>query len=287
LDFNRFDVSAKELVLDDPVAWLRRLGIDPRGPVEVIESEITVLTASADKVIRVGDPVEPFLVNLEFQSGHDASLVRTTWLRQVALDHRHDLPVLTVLVLLRKQANSPSFTGVYERFLPDGRLANRYDYQVVRLWKERVGSFLDAEAELVPLAPLADVQESQLPELVQKMAERINALESGRAAKLWTASYYLMGLRYSDEVIENLLGGIQAVKESTTYQKVLRDGEIKGKTIEARQIVLRQGTRRFGPPEAPAVAALEGIHDIARLEGLIDRSYDAVIRDWNDLLGLR
>ena len=56
MEFNRFDVSAKELVWDDPAAWLDRLEICPRGPVEVIDSDITVLTAAADKVIRVGGP---------------------------------------------------------------------------------------------------------------------------------------------------------------------------------------------------------------------------------------
>ncbi len=41
----------------------------------------------------------------------NSTLARTLWFRQVALDYRHDLPVLTVLVLLRKEANSPSLTG--------------------------------------------------------------------------------------------------------------------------------------------------------------------------------
>jgi hypothetical protein len=35
-----------------------------------------------------------------------------------------DLPVLTVLVLLWKQANSPNLTGTYERNLPDGWQTN-------------------------------------------------------------------------------------------------------------------------------------------------------------------
>jgi predicted transposase YdaD len=286
LEFNRFDVSTKELVWDDPVAWLQRLGIDPRGPVEVIDSDITTLTAAADKVIRVGGLVEPFLVNIELQSSHDAQLMRTLWFRQVAIDHRHDLPVLTVLVLLRKEANSPSLSGVYERFLPDGRSTNRYDYQVVRLWKEPADSFLNASVELVPLAPLADVTEQQLPELVHKMANRINSLDPGRAAKLWTASYLLMGLRYPDEVIEKLLEGVQAVKDSTTYQKILRDGRAEGRTEEARRFLLLLGTERFGEPEAAALAAIEDIHDIDRLEDLGKRMLVADVLDWDGLLGL-
>ena len=99
MEFNRFDVSAKELVWDDPAAWLERFAIGPRGPVEVIDSDITTLTASADKVLRVGGP-DPYLVDLEPHSYHDTGLTRTLWFRQVALDYRHDLPVLTVLILL-------------------------------------------------------------------------------------------------------------------------------------------------------------------------------------------
>ena len=57
MEFNRFDVSAKELVWDDPTAWLERFAIGPRGPVEVIDPDITTLTASADKVLRVGGPI--------------------------------------------------------------------------------------------------------------------------------------------------------------------------------------------------------------------------------------
>jgi hypothetical protein len=64
VQFNRFDVSTKELVWDDPAAWLERFGIGPRGPVDVIESDVTALTAVADKVIGVGGP-EPYLVNIE------------------------------------------------------------------------------------------------------------------------------------------------------------------------------------------------------------------------------
>jgi hypothetical protein len=107
VNINPFDVAAKELVWDDPAKWLHRFGIDPKGPVDVIDSDITTLTAAADKVIRVGGS-EPFLVDIELQSYHDTSLARTLWYRQVALDYRHDLPVHTILVLLCKEANSPA-----------------------------------------------------------------------------------------------------------------------------------------------------------------------------------
>ena len=80
--------------LGRPGRLLDRFGVGPPGPVEVIDSDITVLTASADKVLRVGGD-RPYLVDLEPHSYHDSGLERTLWFRQVALDYRHDLPVLT------------------------------------------------------------------------------------------------------------------------------------------------------------------------------------------------
>jgi predicted transposase YdaD len=283
MDFNRFDISTKELVWDDPAAWLEGFGIGPRGPVEVIDSDITTLSAAADKVIRVGG-AEPYLVNIELQSSHETTLARTLWYRQVALDYRHDLPVLTVLVLLRKEANSPSLTGTYERRMPDGRFTNRYDYHVVRLWQENVESFLNAGIGLVPLAPLADITEDSLPSLVQHMAKRINAEPRPRAAKLWTATYLLMGLRYSDELTNSLLEGVQTMQESTTYQKILREGRNEGRITEAQRLLLLQGEIRFGVPEARTRSAIEAIQDIERLERMSKRILDADIHDWDGLL---
>jgi hypothetical protein len=135
MGFNPFDVGMKELVWDDPPALLERIGIPYAGTVDVIDSDITTLSASADKVIRVPEP-EPYLVDIELQSYHDSDLVRTLWYRQVALDYRHNLTVLTVVVLLRREANSPRLDGTYERKLPDGFQTNRYNYNVVRLWED-------------------------------------------------------------------------------------------------------------------------------------------------------
>jgi predicted transposase YdaD len=299
VQFNRFDVSTKELVWDDPTAWLEGFGIGPRGPVEVIDSDITTLSAAADKVIRVGGQ-EPYLVNIELQSSHETTLARTLSYRQVALDYRHDLPVLTVLVLLRKEANSPGLTGTYERRMPDGRFTNRYDYHVVRLWQEDVEPFLNAGIGLVPLAPLTDVPEADLPQIVGRMAERINAETRPRAAKLWTATYLLMGLRYSDELTDSLLEGVQTMQESTTYQKILREGRNEGRNegrdegrnegrnegriSEAHRMLLRLGRKKYRDPDVATIAAIEAIKDIDRLEALGERILDPDVRDWAQLL---
>ena len=60
------------------------------------------------------------------------------------------------------------------------------------------------------------------------------------------------------DVASKLLGGVRAMKESSTYQAILEEGaklgeargEAKGKVEEAKAILLRQGSRRFGSPQA-------------------------------------
>ena len=76
MDHQPFDTATKELIWEDPTAWLRRFKIGPLGPVQIIESEATTLVATADKVIKVlSDP--PYLVNIELQASHETNLVRT------------------------------------------------------------------------------------------------------------------------------------------------------------------------------------------------------------------
>jgi hypothetical protein len=73
-----------------------------------------------------------------------------------------------------------------------------------------------------------------------------------------------MGVRYPDDLVNQLLEGIQTMRESTTYQAILREGRITGE----QKLLLRLGTKRFGEPDATTVAAIEAIQDIDRLEAL-------------------
>ncbi len=112
------------------------------------------------------------------------------------------------------------------------------------------------------------------------MADLINGEPRPRAAGLWTATYLLMGLRFSDELTFSLLEGVQTMHESTTYRKIINDGRLE----EARRFLIRQGTKRFREPGATTVSALEAIRDIDRLETIGERVLDPVVLDWNDLL---
>jgi hypothetical protein len=131
LDPERYDVTAKELVWQDPATFLRSVGINLRIRVDILDSDNTTMTTARDMVLQVD---EEYIVTVEIQCRYDAGLERTLGYRQVALDHRYGLPVLTLVVLFRKEANLPTLTGIWERRLPDGAVVSRYNYRVVRLW---------------------------------------------------------------------------------------------------------------------------------------------------------
>jgi predicted transposase YdaD len=134
------------------------------------------------------------------------------------------------------------------------------------------------------LAPITNVTEDELPGLVKRMAERISAEPQAGAAKLWTATYLLMGLRYSKEVASDLLGGVRDMRESTTYQGIRSEGRDEGFIDGERRILLRLGTRKFGTPAPAILEAIEAICDADRLDALCERILDSDVRDWNPLL---
>jgi hypothetical protein len=71
------------------------------------------------------------------------------------------------------------------------------------------------------------------------------------------------------------------MKESTTYQAIVREGREEGRTEEARRMLLLQGETKFGR-DAAARAQIEGIADLARLEELGVRIVKA--SSWEELL---
>jgi predicted transposase YdaD len=133
------------------------------------------------------------------------------------------------------------------------------------------------------MAPLAEASPDALPEVIRQMEARIEQEASpDEAGVLWTATYVLMGLRYSRKMATALLRGVRAMKESVTYQAIVDEGRAEGRLTEARAILLRQGRKRFGPPSMEVRGALEAITSIERLELLAERLLD--VESWQELL---
>jgi hypothetical protein len=94
----------------------------------------------------------------------------------------------------------------------------------------------------------------------------------------------LMGLRHSPDLAEHLLRGVMTMKESSTYQAILAEGNAAGAVAEARKLIRLMGNSRFGTPDARVRAALDRISDLETLEGLSVRLLSAA--SWEELLEL-
>ncbi len=281
-----YDPTLKALVETEPESWPVFLG-QPREPTEVIDADIATVSGAADKVLRISaNP--PYLLHLEFVAGHDtATLPRKLHMRNGLLEDRHELRLRSGAVLLRPEADSPQLTGVYERGFPDEQAYLTFRYQVVRVWQLPPKPLLTGGLALLPLAPISDVTETELPGIIQRIGQRLTSRRGRKQAQLvWGASYLLLGLRYSPALAAQLFRGVVSMKESSTYQAILEEGRVEGRTEgavdEARRVLRLQGDHAFGPPDSRTAAAIERLDDLTQLEDLLKRMLKAT--SWQELL---
>lgn len=272
-----FDATTRELLETFPKDWLRVLLRLDVQHVSVLDSDLSTITSEADKVLRIDDQV-PWLIHFELQSGTDRTLPLRLQRYNLLLHVRHELPVQSVTLLLRREADTPALTGLLQHRLPDGRMYHEFRYDVVRLWEMPVEQILAGDIGVLPLAPLSRVATPDLPRVFRRMGERLEAAEREVVSKIWTATYLLMGLSYPGELIDRLFEEVGAMEESITYQKILRRGRIE----EARQILMRVGRKRFGPPDEAVVATIQGLNDLEQVETLAERLLD--VANWKQLL---
>jgi predicted transposase YdaD len=196
-------------------------------------------------------------------------------------------------------------TGEYVQEVP-GRGANLwFRYDVVRVWELPPERLPTAGLPLLPLAPVSAVPRERLPEVLVAVARRLRdeAAPQLREA-LWAATEILVGLNHAKELVKELTEeittmvlGIHGIEESSVYQDIFSKGEAKGhaegeargrakgeargRAEEAREILLRQGRRRLGPPDESVRDRIAALSDLDRLDHLLDRVFE--VASWDEL----
>jgi predicted transposase YdaD len=273
-----YDASTKYLVQVRLADWLPLCGRTTTARVEVIDADLATVTAAADRVLRVHeDP--PWLLHLELQSSRDPDLAANLHVYNALLERRHGLRARSLVVLLRRQADAPDLTGVLQREFPGEPPYLTFRYQAIRVWQMPVETILAGGLGVLPLAPLSAVSERELPGVIARIQERIDleatAQETGL---LWTATDVLMGLRYSRDLIAQLMQGVRGMKESVTYQAIVEEGMVK----DRQDVLLEQGAVRFGTPSPIVEMAVRSITDLGRLKKLTQRLLN--VSSWDELL---
>jgi predicted transposase YdaD len=308
----RFDATIKHLVETHPADWIAFARLPLGKAIDVVDGDVSSASAMADKVIRVMSQA-PYIAHFEFQSASDPDLDERILFYNVLLRRRHRLPVRSVAILLRPQAQPKAVTGgLREAVASDAMLEFRY--RLIRVWETPVESVLAGGLGTLPLAPISAADAGVLPEVIGRMTERLDRESSTvDAADAWTATFVLLGLRYPPEVGIQLLKGVRRMKESSTYQWIVEEGLTEGiakgmergiekgmevglaqgraeglrtgSVGEAKSLLLRIGRRRFGAPPAAVLVALDAITDLSRIEIMAERLIDA--SGWTELLETR
>ena len=268
-----FDTILKDVADKYPADWvgfLQRLtGLPIGGEVEIVQPSLPAGTVEADRVYRLSLP-GPMLLHTEWESSSERDRPDRFFVYNTLLTRQTGLPVQTVVVLLRRDANSSDLSGTLVRTLPNSREYLRWNYDVVRLWELPPGDLL-GHPGLTPLAPMGAVDEAGLPGLAQELHERWSQLPVRQARELVAATTILMGLRFESDVIRGLFREISAMKESVIYQEILEEGRELGRVDATRRMLIRTGNKRFGSTPSEVRAAISAIADLDRLDRMFDR----------------
>lgn len=200
------------------------------------------------------------------------------------MGHRHELPVRSVLLLVRPEANATAVTGQVRAVEPGAATPYlSFDYHVVRLWQEPLQPLLDGGLGTLPLAPLTDEAAADLRGVVLLADERIRGqARPEESDKMRAAMFVLLGLRYDRAVIEPLLREVPMLRESSVYEIWSGEGEARGRVAATRELVLDQAKLKFGEPDEASRTRFEAITDLGRLKALNTRVLKA--ESWAELL---
>ena len=280
-----FDATLKDLARRHPGDYVSAFRLGTAADVRALNVDLSVISAATDVVLGHGDPLRSIL-DLNFQSGPDAGLTGRVCLYNAALFARFDVPVHSVVILLRPTAGDARITGrlTYTGQPRRGKLDFRYE--VFRLWEIPASRLLRRGPGVLPLSVLGALppglsEEDGIAEVVARLCRRVEGtLDRETANHVLTSTFVLTGLRLKRDRALDLFRRIRAVEESTTYQYIIEQGAIKA----LKRLLIRQGTRRFGAPNQRVKATIEGfdVDELGRLERMSDRLGTAI--SWDDLL---
>lgn len=278
-----FDATLKDLGEESPEAFVREFDGPSPLPITPLNVDLSTVTTAADLVFGLGNPLQE-VIHIDCQASAKADLAADLHAYNSLLYRRLLVPIHTIVLMLRPQAQHSALTGSLKYVARPGRGGTTFDYEIVRLWERPVEHFLSGPVGIAPLAVLARVPsevplEQGLAGVIQRLCERL--LQEAPAEKfgtLLTSAYVLTGLRIPRERAWSLFRGVQGMLESDTYLAILDEGAIK----ELRKLVLRLGQKKFGPPSDDVTTAVQGLEDLERLERILEGI--AEVTSWESLL---
>ncbi|MCI0701904.1 MAG: hypothetical protein L0241_12555 [Planctomycetia bacterium] len=159
-----FDATLNVLIDEHVAEWAgflaARCGV-PSGPATALDTDLSA-TLQADRLFRVNGSV-PAAIHLELESTGRLGIPDELLRYNVAARAIIELPVHSVLVLLRPKATATDLTGQLDVIGANGQPYLTFCYTVVRIWQETVDALVAAGPGVAPLALLTNEAANDLP----------------------------------------------------------------------------------------------------------------------------
>jgi predicted transposase YdaD len=283
-----FDAVSKYLLDTGPGEWLALSGRKTSAPLTHVVSDLSTVTANADKFFRVEEH-PPWLVNFEPFSSRDKTAPQRVCLYSILGLAKLELPVLTVVNLLSKRADGPEWKKSFSAKLPgEERPYLHFEFSVLRIWEVSPEILLEGGIATLALAPISKIGKNEVSGLMREIFARVEAeIPPEERRNYLAAMSTLMGLRYPADFVAKLFKDFSEMRESSVVQLWLNEGREEG-----REEGLENGQRRslltvleaqFGEIPDDLVQQVAGITDIDQLDLLVrsavtDRSLKAFLK---------
>ena len=146
-----FDATLKDMGRESPEGFLATFDRPPALPVKLLNVDLSTVTALADLVLGLGDPLAE-IIQLDFQASAAAWKHADVMAYHALLNAHYHVPVHTVIILLRPEAAHANMTGAIRYAPRPGRGNMDFSYEVLRLWERPAEELLRAELGVAPLA---------------------------------------------------------------------------------------------------------------------------------------
>ncbi len=241
---------------------------------------------TADNLFRVRDGSAEVAVHVEVERDWRPELPRRMFEYASAAVMATELPVWSVVVLLRPGGRPPLGTGIYRIPGVDGD-AFVFRYQVVPLWQ------LDARQMRAQLglqgAPFCVAMRGSGEQLVRELANEVHTDEqlSARDRQTTMQLLYLVTAAILGSETAKRIFHMESIIQDPNVQELVREwedkgriegrveGRVEGRAEEARSLLRKVLALRSLPVTPDVRARIDGETDVARLEAWHDAAVTA------------
>ncbi len=260
-----FDPTCKFLAESFPADFATWLLGEPITLTKLSPTELSLEPIRADSLILLGS--DRVVLQIEFQTEPDPTMGFRMADYRLRIHRRFPHKEIRQIVIYLKPTGSEL---VYQTVFEIPGL--RAEFEVIRLWEQPTPPFLELRG-LLPLAVLTQTPDKA--QTLRQVAAKVDAIPEVRIQSNVAASAgILAGLLLEKGFINQVLRR-EIMQQSVIFQEWKEEflqegeqiGEQRGRTEEARSLILRQLTRRIGQVSSAMRSQVQAL-SLVQLESL-------------------